>query len=115
MRCVFAGGTNDTSRRTNSCGVTVKLTPFFGVYSYRPSSSRRSLDSATVPREPLQALPVVAMHGGVGVEREAVRDGHATSCSRNALHARTTAKPRVAAIAPGVITDRPRFESCSAK
>jgi hypothetical protein len=29
--------------------VTVKLEPFFGEYSYRPSSRRRSRDSATAP------------------------------------------------------------------
>ena len=52
MRCTFAGGTRETRRRTSASAVNVKVTPFFGVYWYRPSSRRRRRDSETGPRAP---------------------------------------------------------------
>ena len=54
---LFAGGTSDTSRRTSCSAVTMKARAAlcFGVYSYRPSSRRRSLVSATGPRAPYRA------------------------------------------------------------
>jgi hypothetical protein len=52
VRCTFAGGTRETRRRTSASAVNVKVTPFFGVYWYRPSSRRRRRDSETGPRAP---------------------------------------------------------------
>ena len=37
VRCVFAGGTSETSRRTSCSALTTKQTPFFGRYSYAPT------------------------------------------------------------------------------
>ena len=54
----------------------MKAEPFFGEYSYRPSSRPRTRDAATGPRtipgQTLEAFPVVAVHCGVRVQREAV-------------------------------------------
>jgi hypothetical protein len=52
VRWSFGGGRRATRRRTRASAVRVNAVPFFGEYSYRPSSNRRSRDSATGPRAP---------------------------------------------------------------
>jgi len=86
VRCFLGGGSSAASRFISASAVSTNGTPSpFGLYSYRPSSSRLNLDSATGPDEPTESAcpaPATTARSSIAVSGQAFTTDPGTSSER---------------------------------